>query len=397
MYDAAGDLDLVSFTSDAYCVVTAASDGFASAMEARVARMEEPIRPVHLVLKPAVHVRGTLTWGKDRRPDDNDPVTLVQRDDDLYAKLPEEERLPRTHPLADVAHVAIDVPLLATTDYQGRFDFEVPPGRYVIGPGAVYLNAESETITNVADLFDEPTREFEIKDQKEVAINLEREDPSAAVSREKARPHALDRIRLLVTYLNGRPAPDATVNYTARIDNRPENVIVGTSREGRTSIPFHRDGTYAISATSDGSASAIVNRVAHMGQLVEPVHLILKPAARVHGRISVGKNRQPATNLQFLLVQRNEDHDPELSTSERTPQDRATQNSPTAADIPISNVTNGRGRFQFYAAPGRYVLIPERRTLGSALNPQELPTLIKNGAKEFEVKDEKDIELNVNL
>ena len=88
---------------------------------------------------------------------------------------------------------------------------------------------------------------------------------------------------------------------------------------------------------------------------------------------------------------------PNCRASERTPQDRTTQNNPTAADIPISNATNGRGRFQFYAAPGRYVLIPETRPLGSRFNPQELPTLIKNGAKEFEVKDEKDIELNVNL
>ena len=397
LYDAAGDLDLVSFTSDAYCVVTATSDGFASAMEARVARMEEPIRPVHLVLKPAVHVHGTLTWGKDRRPDENDAVTLVERDDDLYAKLPEEERLPRTHPLADVAHVAIDVPLRETTDYQAHFDFEVPPGRYVIGPGAVYLSAESEKTTDVADMFDEPTREFEIKDQKQVEINLEREDPSAAVSREMARPHALDRIRLLVTYLNGRPAPEATTHYAAQIDGRPENVIVGTSREERTSIPFRRDGTYAISATSDGSASAIVNRVAHMGQLVEPVHLVLKPAARVHGRITVGKNRQLATNLRFLIIQRNEDSDPKPPAGERPPQGHTTQNSPAAADISISNTTNGRGRFQFYAAPGRYVLIPERRPLGSGFNPQELPTLIKNGAKEFEVKDETDIELDVRL
>ena len=299
-------MNVNSFTSDAYCVVTATSDGFASAMEARVARMEEPIRPVHLVLKPAVHVHGTLTWGKDHRPDDNDAVTLIERDDDLYAKLPEEERLPRTHPLADVAHVAIDVPLRATTDDQGRFDFEVRPGRYVIGPGAVYLSAEAEKTTDVADLFDEPTREFEIKDQKEVEVNLEREDPSAAVLREKARPHALDRIRLLVTYPNGRPAPEATTQYAARIDGRPENVIVGTSRAERTSIPFHRDGIYAISALSEGFASAIVNRVAPWDNPVEPVHLVLKPAARVYGRITLGKNRQPATNLRFLLVQRNE-------------------------------------------------------------------------------------------
>ncbi len=100
-YDAAGEIDAATFMNDAYCVVMARSKGFVSRMEARVARMEEPIRPVHLVLQPAAHVRGRLTWGKDHRPDVNDDVTLLERDDDLYSKLPEGERLPRTLPLAD--------------------------------------------------------------------------------------------------------------------------------------------------------------------------------------------------------------------------------------------------------------------------------------------------------
>jgi hypothetical protein len=396
-YDGAAEMDVRSFASDAYCVVTATSDGFASAMEARVARLEEPMRPVHLVLRPAIHVHGTLTWGKDHRPDDDDAVTLVERDDDLYAKLPDEERLPRTHPLADLAHVAIDIPLHTTTDDQGHFDFEVPPGRYLIGAGAVDSNEESEKATDVADLFDEPTREFEIKDQKEIEINLQREDLSSALSRETARPRALDRIRLLVTYPDGHPAPEARTHYAARRDGRRQSVIVGASRAERTSIPLQVDGTYAISAESEGFASAIVTRVARKGHPVEPVHLILKPAARVYGRMTMGKNRLPASYARFLLIQRGDENDSKPPASEPPPQDRTTQDRPSAFDIPISKTTTGRGRFQFYAAPGRYVLVPEKLTPGRGTGLQDLQTLIKNGAKEFQVKDEKEIEINVPL
>jgi hypothetical protein len=176
LYDSAGEMDVASFQGDAYCVVSARSRGFASALTARVARMGEPLRPVHLVLQPAAHVHGTLTWGKDHRPDADEPVTLIERDDDNYSKLPEGERLPRTLPLAELAHVAIDVPSHAATDKQGRFEFEAPPGRYVIGPGWVYVNDDFANARDVKDLFD-GTSEFEIKDQKDVEINLHRAEP----------------------------------------------------------------------------------------------------------------------------------------------------------------------------------------------------------------------------
>jgi hypothetical protein len=396
LYNLAGEMDVVAFTSDAYCVVTATVDGFASTLEARVARMEEPVRPVHFVLQPAVHVRGRLTWGKEHHPDANEAVTLVERDVDNYSKLPEEERLPRTHPLADLAHVAIDNPRYATTDDEGRFDFEAPPGRYVIGVGAVYLNRETAPAEDVADLFDETPREFEVKDRKEIEINLEREDLSSGVTRETGRPRGLGRIRLQVTYADGRPAPEAKTHYAARLDGRSRNVVVGTGRAQQTSIPLRGDGTYAICATSDGFASAIVTRAARMKQPVEPIHLILKPAARVYGRITVGKDRLAAARTRFLVIQRGGNNDSKPPASEQSPQGRTTHESPISVDIPISNITNRRGRFEFYAAPGRYVLVPERLPRGSGTDPQELEALIRNGAKEFQVKDEKDIELNVH-
>jgi hypothetical protein len=170
------------YQGDSYSVVTATYEGFAAKMEARVARMGEPVRPVHLVLKPATRVHGTLTIGKDRRPAANEPVTLIQRDQDNYGKLPENERLPRTVPLADLAHVAMDIPLYARTDEQGRFEFGAAPGPYLMGAGYAYLNEFAKT-KNIKDLFPDGAHEFEIKDQKEITIDLHSDVPPSARKR----------------------------------------------------------------------------------------------------------------------------------------------------------------------------------------------------------------------
>jgi hypothetical protein len=171
LYHAAGEAVVHAFHSDAYCVVSATIEGFTSKLEARVARMGEPMRPVQLVLRPATRVQGALTAGKDRRPAPNEAVTLIERDRDNYAKLPEDERLPRTLPIAEREHVAMDLPLYATTDEQGRFQFDAAPGAYLIGAGHVALG-DFRRAKDVKEAFPEAAREFVIKDEKEIAIDL---------------------------------------------------------------------------------------------------------------------------------------------------------------------------------------------------------------------------------
>jgi hypothetical protein len=391
-YDAAGEIAAASFSNDAYCVVSARSKGFVSTTETRVARIDEPMRPVHLVLQPAVHVHGRLTWGKDHQPDANDAVTLVERDDH-YAKLPEEERLPRTLPRAELAHVAIDIPHHATTDAQGRFDFEVAPGRYVIGAGAIYPMSQGvDKSKDVALLFDEATREFEITDQKQIEVNLEREDLSTASSGEAAGPRGLDRIRVQVTYPDGRPAGDARTHFVlCPVAGARQTTANGFGGSGGSHIAISGDAYCVVSATSDAFASAVVARIARKGHPVEPVHLILKPAARVHGKLTEGKTRRPLAHEGFVVIQRDEDNYSKLPAGERLPQFRR-----ITANIPIRRGTDDEGRYEFSAAPGRYVLVPELLRPGSGTNPEDLKTLVDHGAKEFQVKDEKDIELNVH-
>lgn len=185
LYHSAGEMDVTTFEGDSYCVVSATSDRFVSAMEARVARMGEPLRPVHLVLQPGARVHGTLTVGKNRRPAANESVTLIERDDANYSKLPEDERLPRTLTRAELAHPAIDIPWYATTDADGRFEFYAAPGRYVIGAERVYFNEVAKAKDPKA-LFAGGANEVEIKDQKDIEINLHREG-SASARKPKSR------------------------------------------------------------------------------------------------------------------------------------------------------------------------------------------------------------------
>jgi hypothetical protein len=72
----------------------------------------------------------------------------------------------------------MDIPLYATTDAQGCFEFFAAPGRYLVGPGTVYLNRLLKA-ENVKTLFVEGANEFQIKDQPEIEINLHCERLSA--------------------------------------------------------------------------------------------------------------------------------------------------------------------------------------------------------------------------
>jgi hypothetical protein len=187
-----GEMVVHAFQGDSYCVMSATIEGYASKLEARVARMGEPVRPVHLVLLPATRIHGTLTVGKDRRPAANEEVTLIQFDRDNYAKLPEDERLPRTVPLADLAHVAMHILFRTTTDEHGQFTFEAAPGPYILGAGAVYMNQIMKS-KDVKELFPDGAHEFEIKDQKEIVIDLHcKELPSATMRRALRSKRATD-------------------------------------------------------------------------------------------------------------------------------------------------------------------------------------------------------------
>ncbi|HUE18055.1 MAG TPA: carboxypeptidase-like regulatory domain-containing protein [Planctomycetaceae bacterium] len=180
LYQTPGETVTHAFHGDSYCVVSATIEGYASKLEARVVRIGDPLRSVHLVLKPATRLHGTLTVGKEGRPAANESVTLIQRDQDNYSRLPEDERLPRTLPLAEREHVTMDLLLHTATDEQGRFQFDAAPGAYLIGAGHVALG-DIRRVKDVKEAYPEGARELEIKDEKEITIDLHSDAPPSAI------------------------------------------------------------------------------------------------------------------------------------------------------------------------------------------------------------------------
>ena len=183
---------------DAYFTVSAQSGHFAAPLTAGIARVEAPQAPLHLVLRPATRVHGTLTVGKDRRPLANEFVYLTQRDD-AYSRIPEDQRLTR-RPVPE----PLSIKHPSKTDGQGRFEFFAAPGRYYLDydllPLVAVVVSNSSFMTRVT--LDEGVAPFEVKDQAEVEINLHRDRPSVtpldgrvvqAADRRKGVPAALIR------------------------------------------------------------------------------------------------------------------------------------------------------------------------------------------------------------
>jgi hypothetical protein len=183
---------------DAYFTVSAQSGHFAAPLVAGIARVGAPRAPLHLVLRPATRVHGTLTLGKDRRPLANEYVCLTQRDD-AYARIPEDQRLtrrPAPEPLA-ITHAG-------KTDEHGRFEYFAAPGRYYMDydlpPRFAVVVSNSFFMTNMT--LDEGVESFEVKNQTELEVNLHRDRPMVtpldgrvvqAADRRKGVPAALIR------------------------------------------------------------------------------------------------------------------------------------------------------------------------------------------------------------
>ncbi len=191
-------------------------------------------------------------------------------------------------------------------------------------------------------------------------------------------------VHVTVTYPDGRPAANTRVTFTIRSPN------------GRVSSPWaicQADGTCARKAevgsqclvTADGAgwASGVASHVVTADGIEGRIHLTLHEAARVHGTITVGKDRRPMADAYVVLFQKDEDHDSKLPPDQRSGSKRARG---VTLDFARYGRADRQGHFEFFVGPGHYTLIG-----GSAPSFSGLERLT-----EFDVKDAKDLEINLH-
>jgi hypothetical protein len=190
-------------------------------------------------------------------------------------------------------------------------------------------------------------------------------------------------VRVTVTYPDGRPAADARVTFTIRNPSgRVSNLWAKCQTDGTCARSAEAGSHCLIAADKTGWASAIAARVVSAGGIEERIHLTLHPTARVHGTITVGKDRQPIADAYVVLFQRDEDHD------SKSPQDQQLLNWGSAKGVTLTRYgrADRKGHFEFFVGPGHYSLIG-----GSAPSFSGLERL-----SEFDVNDAKDLEIDLH-
>jgi hypothetical protein len=128
--------------------------------------------------------------------------------------------------------------------------------------------------------------------------------------------------------------------------------------------------------------------VAHRGQAIPPIQLALRPAARVHGTFTFGKERRPLAAELVTLHRRDEGAESGIL--------RRGAGNGSALEISRSGQTDEQGRFEFFAGPGRYSIAVGPPVYVQIIGPDMMSKSISLEAdvKEFEITNQPEIEVN---
>ena len=135
------------------------------------------------------------------------------------------------------------------------------------------------------------------------------------------------------------------------------NGVATTDAEGNYRLKVNPNQFYhlvPVGMKKSTSPKAFVVRRAD----VSDVDFKLAPAARIHGRVTMGPTKQPAEAQPLQLYLRTKAYY-ELDEKDRLPNPK-NSNSAIAPYIVRSVVTNAKGEFEFYAGPGSYYIIGPR-------------------------------------
>jgi thiol-disulfide isomerase/thioredoxin len=188
-------------------------------------------------------------------------------------------------------------------------------------------------------------------------------------------------IRGRVTFADGRPAAQAKVLVTA--DSRWMTETIECDANGAFETRLLPDCYCALTAVKRPWAAPAVVRAIRSGTPVEPFHLVLQPAVRVHGAMTYGKARRPLPNRDVFLQQLMSDLYDSLPADQRL-SDYQKGPGYTWSGIRQDSRTDAHGGFEFFACTGRYLVYGPERGFTTGPDGKGLPTIT-------EIKTQKEI------
>jgi hypothetical protein len=196
----------------------------------------------------------------------------------------------------------------------------------------------------------------------------------AAPKNPEAAPRKVVGVK--VTFPDGRPAPQARVFFTMHAANgRTSNPWAECNSEGVCGREATA-GTYCVVAATNGHFASEMTAIVTTAERGDELTLMLKPAARVYGEVTFGKEKRPVIDAYVVLIQSDDGKHP----GPKVGRQRITQ------DITRYGRADAQGHFEFYVAPGHYSLLA-----GSA------PSFSGSERRtEFDIKDQTDIEVNIH-
>jgi 5-hydroxyisourate hydrolase-like protein (transthyretin family) len=167
----------------------------------------------------------------------------------------------------------------------------------------------------------------------------------------------LEKLSGRVTHADGRPATGMAV--VVRGQGTTHHGFHGgtrTDRDGRYELKVYSEQAYLVAA-GDGkwAAPCRADILVRAGQPVDHVDLVLGPTARLHGRVTVGRDQRPVANTWISAVI---DKGPITKELPRKADDRYYY----GLSMNFNAQTDAEGRYEFRLAPGDYQLRGPART-----------------------------------
>jgi protocatechuate 3,4-dioxygenase beta subunit/thiol-disulfide isomerase/thioredoxin len=176
------------------------------------------------------------------------------------------------------------------------------------------------------------------------------------VTELKLTLYPLERLSGRVTRADGRPAEGVLVVVEGNgAGDAVFHGAVRTGADGRYSLKVNSEQAYIITASKDDQAAAYrAGLVVRAGRPVEGVDLVLGPATRVRGRVTVGKEGRPVADTSISVV----------IDKGQIPEELRRKDDPyyRSVSMDVWGQTDKDGLYEFLLGPGEYEIRGPART-----------------------------------